>query len=289
MKVFKFLSLNLLVLITFLGCSEKIEPIATTNILDTTQVYEEFDVVYGDDENQTFDLYLPANRTLDTKVIILVHGGGWSGGDKTEMDALKTLLIEDFPDVAIANINYRLADSNNKPYPMQTNDISTVVRYLKTNEIKLSISDQLGFIGTSAGGHLSLLWAYSFDTLQKTNMVCSIVGPTNLTDPNYVTAAEESDELATYLNLFGDNLTDEYLQEASPLYQVTANAPATQLFYGGNDPLIPISQGADLNEKLSKLNVTHEYTLYPEAGHGWTGLEFLDTWTKMKAFINTNL
>lgn len=289
MKFFKFFSLNLLVLLTALSCSEKIEPIATTDILDTTLAYEEQDIVYGDDENQTFDLYLPADRTLDTKVIILIHGGGWSDGDKAEMDAIKDLLIQDFPDVAIANMNYRLADSNNKPYPMQTNDISTVIRYLKTNETKLSISDQLGFIGASAGGHLALLWAYSFDTLQKTNMVCSIVGPTNLTDPNFITAAEENSELDVFLTLFGEDPTDEYLEEASPLHQVTANAPATILFYGGQDPLIPISQGADLNEKLSKLSVTHEYTLYPEAGHGWTGLEFVDTWIKLKAFTIENL
>ena len=289
MKFLKILSINLLAVITILSCSEKIEPIATADILDTTLEYEELDIVYGDDENQTFDLYLPADRTADTKIIILIHGGGWSAGDKAEMDPLKTLLIQDFPDVAIVNMNYRLADSNNTPYPMQTNDISTVIRYLKTNQIKLSISDQLGFIGASAGGHLALLWAYSFDTLQKTNMVCSIVGPTNLTDPNFALAAEESSELDAFLTLFGEDPTVEYLEEASPLHQVTANAPATILFYGGQDPLIPISQGADLNEKLSKLNVTHEYTLYPEAGHGWTGIEFIDTWTKIKAFTIDNL
>ena len=289
MKFNNFFPLFILLAFIFLGCSEKTEPVASTNILDTTQVYEEFDISYGDDTNQTFDLYLPADRTSDTKILILVHGGGWTGGDKTEMDPVKALLIEEFPDVAIANINYRLADSENKPFPMQTDDISTVIRYLKTYETKFSISDEFGFIGTSAGGHLALLWAYSLDTLQKTTMVCSIVGPTNLTDENYTTAAEENEELKAYLNLFGEEPTEEYLESASPLYQVTANAPATILFYGGQDPLVPISQGADLNDALSKLNVTHEYTLYPDEGHGWGGLEFLDTWTKLKAFIYTNL
>jgi len=289
MKLNKFFYFIIVLTFTFLSCSEKIEPVASADILDTTEFYEEFDISYGDDENQTFDLYLPANRSSETKTIILVHGGGWTSGDKTEMDPVKALLIQEFPDVAIANINYRLADSENKPFPMQTDDISTVVKYLKTYETKFSISDELGFIGTSAGGHLALLWAYSLDTLQKTNMVCSIVGPTNLTDENYTTAAEENEELKAFLNLFGEEPTEEYLELASPLHQVTANAPATILFYGGQDPLVPISQGADLNDELSKLNVTHEYTLYPDEGHGWDGLEFLDTWTKLRAFIITNL
>jgi len=289
MKLNKFFYFIIVLTFTFLSCSEKIEPVASADILDTTEFYEEFDISYGDDENQTFDLYLPANRSSETKTIILVHGGGWTSGDKTEMDPVKALLIQEFPDVAIANINYRLADSENKPFPMQTDDISTVVKYLKTYETKFSISDELGFIGTSAGGHLALLWAYSLDTLQKTNMVCSIVGPTNLTDENYTTAAEENEELKAFLNLFGEEPTEEYLELASPLHQVTANAPATILFYGGQDPLVPISQGADLNDELSKLNVTHEYTLYPDEGHGWDGLEFLDTWTKLRAFIITHL
>lgn len=289
MNFIKFFILNTILFFLFYNCSEKIEPVATSEVLDITQVYEELNISYGDDINQTFDLYLPENRTTDTKVIILVHGGGWSGGDKAEMNELKTLLIEDFPDLAIANINYRLADSNNKPYPMQTNDISTVIRYLKTYETKFTISDEFGFIGVSAGGHLAMLWAYSLDVLQKTTMVCSIVGPTNLTDPNFAAAAEENPVLQGYFNVFGEEPTTEYLESASPYHQLTANAPATILFYGGQDPLTPVSQGADLNEKLSKLNVTHEYTLYPEAGHGWTGLEFIDTRTKLNAFISTNL
>lgn len=37
-------------------------------------------VSYGPDPEQKMDVYLPANRTSGTKVFVLVHGGGWSGG-----------------------------------------------------------------------------------------------------------------------------------------------------------------------------------------------------------------
>jgi len=287
MKALKSTFLILIVSITVFSCSN--EPITKdiTTDLDPSKYYQELNISYGEDINQKFDLYLPANRSLTTKIIILVHGGGWSSGDKSDMDPIKDLLRSDFPNVAVANINYKLADENNKPYPMQIEDITSIINYLKENKAKYTISEDIGFIGTSAGAHLSLLWSYAFDTNNKVNMVCSIVGPTNFTDPAYLN--NTSPDLQALLNLYGENATTSFLEEVSPYHQATAASPPTILFYGGQDPLIPTTQGTDMRDKLQSLGVTHEFTLYPEAGHGWVGLELLDTWTKLKVFINNHL
>ncbi len=258
-----------------------------TNVLDASKYYQELDISYGTDTNQKFDLYLPANRTKTTKTMILVHGGGWSSGDKTDMNAFKDLIRQDLPNLAIVNINYRLADGNNKPYPMQINDISTIINNLKTNKDKYTISENFGFLGVSAGAHLSLLWSYGFDTNKNVKMVCSIVGPTNLTDPAYLN--NTLPELQAMLDLYGINAKISFLEEASPLHRVTTSAPPTILFYGAKDPLIPTTQGTDLRDKLVALNVTHQFTLYPNGEHGWVGLDLLDTWLKLKAFTQTHL
>ena len=118
-------------------------------------------------------------------------------------------------------------------------------------------------------------------------MVCSIVGPTNLTDPAYLN--NTNPDLQELLNLYGENANINFLEEASPYHRVTATAPPTILFYGGQDPLIPTTQGTDLRDKLQNLGVTHEFTLYENAGHGWIGLEFLDTWVKLKGYISSKL
>src|SRR5690606_1815696 len=141
--------------------------------------------------------------------------------------------------------------------------------------------------GISAGGHLSLLWNYAFDTSNNSKMVCSIVGPTNLTDPAYTNTNNQ--DLKNMLNLFGTSPTVSFLKEVSPYHQVTTLSPPTILFYGGQDPLIPTTQGTDLRDTLQNLGVVNEFTLYPNAGHGWSGLELLDTWLKLKVFIQTNL
>lgn len=51
--------------------------------------------------------------------MLLVHNGGWSEGDKSDMNSFKDILQQDVPDGTIVNINYRLADVNRSPYPMQ--------------------------------------------------------------------------------------------------------------------------------------------------------------------------
>jgi acetyl esterase/lipase len=238
-----------------------------TVIINPLDAYTELNISYGDDINQVFDLYLPANRTFNTKTLIIVHGGGWTSGDKSDMAGIKDFIKVRLPNTAIINMNYRLADENNPPYPMQINDITAVVNYLKENKTNYSISDDIGFIGASAGAHLSLLWSYAFDTDANVNMVCSIVGPTNFTDSAYLDNPGE--ELQALLDAIGIENTTNHLELVSPYHQVTATAPPTILFYGGEDPLIPTSQGISMRDKLQELNIIHEFTLYDNEGHGW--------------------
>ncbi|WP_412560509.1 alpha/beta hydrolase fold domain-containing protein [Winogradskyella sp. MIT101101] len=288
MKRPKYLFVYLFTIIGFLSCSsDDSNNNNDPEALNPLVAYEEFNISYGNDSDQVFDLYLPPNRNSETKTIILVHGGGWTAGDKADMNAFKDYIKTQMTDYAIVNMNYRLADENNPPYPMQINDITTVVDYLEANENYYSISDDIGFIGASAGAHLSLLWSYAFDGDSQVEMVCSVVGPTNFTDPAYTESNNPVFE--ELFNTFGIDATTEFLEEVSPYHRVTSSAPPTILFYGGQDPLIPTTQGTDMRDKLEALNVTHEFTLYPHEGHGWIGLNLLDTTLKLHNFIETHM
>jgi len=274
------LLLNFLFIITSSCSEDAIAPDITA--LEAKSI---MNLEYGSDLDQKYDIYLPQNRSEDTKVLILIHGGGWNAGEKSEMNAFKDFIREQLPDIAVVNMNYRLADGNNPPYPMQINDISQLVQELFDRAEEFQISKEIGFIGSSAGAHLSLLWSYAHDTKKQVKMVCSIVGPTNLLDEAYINTPNEV--LRALLDQFGDET--EVLEEVSPLYQVKSSSPATILFYGAQDPLIPNSQGISLRDRLTELNVEHQFTLYPNGGHGWAGLDLLDTSIKLKAFIQEYL
>lgn len=245
------------------------------------------DISYGSHPQQKFDLYLPSNRSAgSTKTIILVHGGGWTGGDKSNMDDLVSLIKQYLPDYAIANMNYRLASAGNPAFPMQIDDIQAVVSKLK-NTAEYDISDDFGFVGTSAGGHLSLLYSYAYAS-PDVKMVASIVGPTDFTDTNYL---NDPVLMASFEAVAGVSYTDNpaYYQQLSPLYRATASSVPTIMFYGNADPLIPTTQGVNLHNKLNQLGVYNEFNLY-QGGHGnWSLNDQLDAYGKLVAFIQNKL
>ena len=287
MKNSKFILIVFISIFGFWSCSDKTGMEEIPNTLDPSKFYQKMDISYGADADQKFDLYLPANRTTNTKTVILVHGGGWSSGDKSDMNYLKDFIRQDFPNLAIVNINYRLADENNSPYPMQIDDITSVINYLKENKTDYQISSTFGFIGVSAGAHLSMLWSYAFDNSNNIDMVASVVGPTNFTDPAYLNATNP--ELQAMLGFFGVNPTTAFLEEISPYHQATASAPPTTLFYAENDELVPATQGPAMRDKLTSLSVTNEFKLYTGVGHALSPTVVLDIWVRLKVFMQAHL
>ncbi|GAA4304701.1 alpha/beta hydrolase [Aestuariibaculum suncheonense] len=282
----KTIILNVLLLFTIvLSCSDE-----TGEIIEKikTPYKEIINVSYGNDTNQTFDIYLPENRNSKTKTMILIHGGAWVSGDKTDMNTLITLYKKDFPNIAIVSINYRLANETNPPFPMQINDITEVINHLKQYKNSYKISEEFGLLGISAGGHLALLWSYAFDAQKNIKMVVGIVSPTNFTDPVYLNSTNP--QLKLFLSIYNINPDDiGFLEKISPLHQVNSSSPPTIFFNGEQDPLIPNSQGYDLKNKLTALGIENEFTLYPNAGHGWETPELLDTWEKIKNFTKVHL
>jgi acetyl esterase/lipase len=275
----KFVFLILLFWILF-SCDSKND---TTSKIEPFVAETKLNVSYGSDSQQVFDLYLPANRTESkTKTLILVHGGGWIEGDKADMNYLIPFIQKNLPDYAIANMNYKLASKGVYAFPMQINDLNTVFTNLKNSNY--SISDNFGFIGTSAGGHLSLLYSYTNNPNNNIKMVASIVGPTNFSDPNYTNNPAWIDNYfaLTGLNYIGN---ENYFQELSPLHRATSSSPPTILLYGNADSLIPTTQGQDLHAKLDQLGVYSEFNLY-NGGHGnWASIDQLDAYTKLVNFV----
>ena len=284
MKILKNLFYLAFIGVLFFSCSN--EDSELNSEPEIIEAYEALDVSYGSDSNQVFDIYLPEGRTENTKVLFLVHGGSWVGGDKEDMNGVRDYVLQNHPSLGIVNMNYTLAGANSPPIPMQTNDISAVVNYITSNKTSLIISGDIGFIGLSAGAHLSLLWSYANDTNNQVDMVCSIVGPANFTDPAYYNSSNPVFQ-SMYI-LFG-NPSIPFLESASPYHTATATSPPTLLFYGGQDPLVPNSQGIDLDSQLTNLGVPHEFTFYEEEGHGWYGQNLTDTFNKISNYINQYL
>ncbi|MFC4635565.1 alpha/beta hydrolase fold domain-containing protein [Dokdonia ponticola] len=249
-------------------------------------------VSYGDDPQQVYDLYLPEGRTAETtKVIVIIHGGGWTSGDKSDMASSVAFVQAFHPDHAIVNVNYVLASIPDIPaFPNQYFDIRAVINQLTAQSDDLQILPEFGMIGASAGAHLAMMYDYRYDVDDQIKFVINIVGPSDFTDPFY--ADDPNFDLA--LDFFVDESQypsgTDYAAANSPALQVSSTSSPTLLFYGNEDPLVPLTNGTRLDSRLNMYNIPHLFTVY-QGGHGddWSEESTVDLALKSSQYIDTYL
>jgi len=264
------------------------------NFIDQDSILTEdlrIDVSYGEHPQQTYDLFLPAGRTeANTKVIMLIHGGGWIEGDKEDMQDAFDLLRERHPNHAIVNVNYVLATLQTPAFPNQFLDIEKIIEKLTNESSSLHINPTFGIVGASAGAHIGLMYDYVYDATDQVKFVASVVGPTDFTDPFYA----DNPEFELLLNLLVD--TDAYEDDVdlaiavSPAFQVSEISSPTAMFYGNQDPLVPISNAYTLRSALNAMDVENYLGVF-NGGHGddWSEVEIASMQTKISQYINTYL
>lgn len=241
-------------------------------------------VSYAPDLQQTADIYLPANRkSATTKTIILIHGGGWSDGDKSELTPAVPTLQAQFPEFAIVNMNYRLGSAQSPGFPKQIQDIQQLIAHLK--QAPYQISNEYALLGTSAGAQLALLYGYKYDNNDDIKAIISIIGPTDFTDPNYFSSPLFNTALAPLVGLHTYQNNPEIYAAASPALHVDAGSPPTAMFMGDQDPLVPATQGPLLQDKLDSFGIQHQLTMY-NGGHGnWDQASLADMQQKIGTFV----
>jgi len=248
----------------------------------TSKSHNIFNIQYGNHAQQVMDIYLPDDVTATTKTFILLHGGGWSGGSKEQLNYVIPMLNSAFPNHAIVNLNYRLATAENPAFPQQIQDIGKAIQFLKSANNNLPAN--YAFIGASAGAHLAMLYSYKFDTAQEVKAIVNIVGPADFTD-TYYTSHPYYQFAAVYL--LGDVTNHpEAATGISPAVFVNERSAPTIMFYGGKDPMLPASQAQRLKARLDTYNVPNELHIYTNSGHvNWSPQVVADFQVKAISFL----
>lgn len=286
-----FLIVIPLIFISNSSCSPEEEISEVHENINKISKLTEKDVPYGEHSGQVYDLYLPAERSSSkTKVLVFIHGGGWIGGDKVDMEQYLPLLQRAHPHHAIVNLNYSLAQIPHRPaFPNQFLDIQQALRQITERAEDLKIKPEFGIIGVSAGAHLALQYDALYDMDDQVKMVCSIVGPTDLSDPLYRNN-KDFDLAIDYLVDENAYLgTKEFARAVSPFYHISNKSSATILFYGEEDELVPIRSGIAFKEKLDSVGISNSLTIF-SGGHGdWEKEENQTLQVKLKEFIDLHL
>lgn len=274
-------------LVGFASCKKEDSTAPNSNTLSEQSVSNE---AYGADALQKMDYYLPSSRTdTGTKVMIMIHGGAWSAGDKADFASYMADIKSYFPGWAIFNINYRLAVGTSNLFPTQENDVKAAVEYVYNHRAQYHISSKIVLMGASAGGHLALLQAYKHGTTPAIKAVVNFFGPSDITAMyNNPTSPLIPPAIAAVVGATPGSNPSIYTQ-SSPVQFVSASSPPTISLQGGADPLVSPTQQIALHALLQPNNVVNEYVFYPTEAHGWTGANLTDSYIRIKTFINNNV
>ncbi len=109
---------------------------------------------YGNAEKQAFDFY-PAAAGGSSPLIVFIHGGGWSIGDKASGTHNKSSHYNSLG-YAFASLNYRLVPETDPAG--EAADIATALAVLRSKANALGFDpDRIVLMGHSAGAHLAAL------------------------------------------------------------------------------------------------------------------------------------
>jgi len=238
-----------------------------------------WDAAYGSHERQRFDLILPTHYEKRHGLILFLHGGAWIGGDKAGYREELELWCEKGWAAASMNYHYLAPDAR---MDTLTGDITLALYAIRAKAAACGIRLTRALLtGISAGGHLSLLYAYAFADTAPIRPVCVVdyAGPALLTDeeliygtPKRYPPEEKWTEL--FSNLTGLPFTEENMEENfarlrrySPVCHITEASPPTIIVHGMKDDVVPYSNAAALRDGLEACGVEYVFMPMPETGH----------------------
>ncbi|MCU7617962.1 alpha/beta hydrolase [Chryseobacterium sp. PBS4-4] len=261
----KFIGILLLILLLS-GCQKK-----TVNLGKDISFDKEMNLSYGADSQQKLDLYIPKNKDSIKGIFVIIHGGGWRAGDKSNLTFFTLSLMQKLPDYAFANINYRLADANSFVLPNQTNDIDRALGLLVK---RFNPKSKFILLGNSAGAHLSMLYGnnsfFDFKHHNKIKAVVNIVGPADLLHKDFAHYSDYDFVEKHMIDMKTPTTTDlTNLDIPNPVYWINEKSPPTISFYGNNDQVIPLSQKSILDSTLNKNGIYNQSFEFPGGHLDW--------------------
>lgn len=236
------------------------------------------DVRYGDLDKNTMDIYLP-NNAIDREsngCILMIHGGSWSGGDKSE-EEIRCRMLASSGYVAVS-INYSLWSEESKDsYTVLDvpDELDSALSKVKEFSAERGVNvDKAAIAGYSAGAHLALLYSYSRgDTApMDITFTASMAGPADISTEAW--GEDMAARVGTRLtgteitaDMLGSDEIQSLLKSVSPTSYVDENAPPTLIMHGGRDTVVPIENAKLLMNKLSAYSVPYDYVYLENSDH----------------------
>jgi acetyl esterase len=230
------------------------------------------------------DLYFSGAKKGPLRpAVVLVHGGGWTGGDKSTPEMVTAAKDMAQAGYAVFDINYPLASATVSGYPMEVQAIVSAVKYVKKNSAKYYVDPQrVGLLGGSAGANLvfesgllinqnnpgyvrAVAGLSGYTQLWETYLAGSDAHAANPSDQSVSTALLN---LEYYLGCPNGACSETTADAASPYSNVNPNCPATEIYNSDNEP-VPLVQVYNFANALTAAGCTVEVDIIPGTAHAF--------------------
>jgi acetyl esterase/lipase len=233
---------------------------------NTVAASERFNLSYGPKIEQVMDICVPSAQT-PAAAVIMIHGGGWSGGRKEDFRPFCHAFAAN--GIAAATIGYRLADgTSGGAWPAQIEDLALAANWLTDHAVEFNIDPQkICLFGHSSGAQIALMLPVNPDVARAraTFRPACIVdnwGPVDFSYPPPIHSALQK--------LFPGGMGRVDENSVSPLNLIGSNYPPVFVAQGLEDTLVPPSQSQALINVLRTHNVKYEYVEF-QGGHEMLG------------------
>jgi acetyl esterase/lipase len=214
-------------------------------------------------------------------LVILLHGGSWSGGSPASLHDEMTALAR--RGYTAAAVEYRLTQAPRNVFPSAAADVRCALRTLRRDAARYHIApERVAVLGYSAGGHLASLLGTGSDLREldvgdcdaggesvRVQAVVSYAGPQDLR-VNGPYTREQAEIVTNFLGVFpGDDPARARL--ASPIAHVSTGDPPFLLVHGTNDGLVPVEHARRMADALRRVGSPASVIELPRIGHGFVG------------------
>lgn len=220
------------------------------------------------------DIYYPEVTNGPAPMVMYVHGGGFTSGDKAEGAGARDIPNLVARGYVVTSVNYRLAPASK--YPAQIEDVKCAVRYLRATAAQTGIDpDRFGAWGTSAGGTIVALLGLTdasagYDKGANSEQSSHVQAVVDMFGPTDFTREFEGGSTQLLSRVVGtSSRASDAVKNFSPVSYVTRDDPPFLILHGEKDTLVPITQSQGLYDTLQAAGVESTFVQVKNAGHGF--------------------
>ena len=210
--------------------------------------------INGDEYTEATLTIYPA-KNPNGQAIVACPGGGYAGIATTH-EGHDMAAWFNTQGITYAVLHYRMPYGKHE---IPLSDAHQAIRYMRKNAEKWGI-EQLGIMGSSAGGHLASTAATHFTEETRPDFQILFYPVVTMTDYTHQGSKD---------NLLGKNPSEELVKLYSNELQVTEQTPPAFIMHSSNDDAVPVLNSINYYLALCKHGVWSSMHLYPIGGHGW--------------------